>query len=89
VLHSANLQHIQGLSVKELNIREMRASIGQLEELVNDAGELVVSRRGRPIARILPVSRRRPRPDHADLRRRTPRLGTSSAALIRDERDER
>jgi len=75
--------------VKELNIREMRASIGQLEELVNDAGELVVSRRGRPIARVLPISRRRPRPDHADLRARMPRLATSSAALIRDERDER
>ena len=75
--------------MKELNIREMRASIGQLEELVNDAGELVVSRRGRPIARILPVSRRRPRPDHAELRARMPCLATSSAALIRDERDER
>ena len=75
--------------MKELNIREMRASIGQLEELVNDAGELVVSRRGRPIARVLPVSRRRPRPDHADLRAQMPCLATPSAALIRDERDER
>ena len=75
--------------MKELNIREMRASIGQLEELVNDAGELVVSRRGRPIARVLPISRRRPRPDHADLRARMPRLASPSSALIRAERDER
>ena len=75
--------------MRELNIREMRASIGQLEELVSDAGELIVSRRGRPIARILPVARRRPRPDHADLRARMQRLATPSAALIRGERDER
>jgi prevent-host-death family protein len=84
------LQHIvEAAAMKEINIREMRASIGTLEDLVNDAGELIVSRRGRPIARILPVSRRRPRPDHADLRARMPRLSTPSAALIRDERDER
>ena len=75
--------------VKGLNIREMRASIGRLEELVNDAGELIVSRRGQPIARVLPVSRRRPRPDHADLRARMPQLSTPSVTLIRDERDER
>lgn len=90
VLQLANLQHIiEAAAIKELNIREMRASIGTLEDLVNDAGELIVSRRGRPIARILPVSRRRPRPDHADLRARMLRLSTPSAALIRAERDER
>jgi prevent-host-death family protein len=84
------LQHIlEAAAMKEINIREMRASIGTLEDLVNDAGELIVSRRGRPIARILPVSRRRPRPDHADLRARMPHLATPSATLIRDERDER
>jgi antitoxin (DNA-binding transcriptional repressor) of toxin-antitoxin stability system len=75
--------------MKMLNIREMRASIGRLEELVNDAGELIVSRRGQPIARILPVSPRRPRPDHADLRARIPQLSPPSVVLIREERDER
>jgi hypothetical protein len=49
---------------------------------VNDAGELVVSRWGRPIARILPVSRRRPWPDHADLRGLTPRVGTRFATFL-------
>ena len=32
--------------VKELNIREMRASLGQLAELVATEGELVICRRG-------------------------------------------
>jgi len=75
--------------MKELNIREMRANIGRLDELVEEAGELVISRRGKRIARVLPVSRRRERPDHADLRRRTALLNTPSAELIRAERDER
>jgi antitoxin (DNA-binding transcriptional repressor) of toxin-antitoxin stability system len=75
--------------MKELNVREMRAAIGRLDELVDDAGELIVSRRGKAIARILPIAARRQRPDHADLRSRMPRLSTPSEALIRDERDER
>jgi hypothetical protein len=33
--------------MKELNVREMRASIGRLAELVEAEGELVISRRGR------------------------------------------
>ena len=39
---------------KVINIRQMRASIGRLDELVAAEGELVISRRGRPIARVLP-----------------------------------
>ena len=75
--------------MKELSVREMRASIGRLDELVEEAGELIISRRGRPIARVLPVTGTRQRPDHAELRQRTATLTTSSADLIRAERDER
>jgi antitoxin (DNA-binding transcriptional repressor) of toxin-antitoxin stability system len=76
-------------SVKELNIREMRASLGQLAELVAAEGELLIRRRGEPIARVLPMNPLRRRPDHAELRQRMPLLGSSSADLIRAERDER
>ncbi len=75
--------------MKELNIREMRAALGRLDELVDEAGELIVSRRGRPIGRILPVSRQPRRPDHADLRQSTTGVASSSAELIRAERGER
>ena len=74
--------------MKELNIREMRASLGQLAELVATEGEVVIRRRGEPIARVLSMSHIRRPPDHADLRRRMPLLKTSSADLIRAERDE-
>lgn len=75
--------------MKELNIREMRANLGRLDALVEQAGELIISRRGQPVVCVLPVSRRRLRPDHADLRRLTLKLTTASAVLIRAERDER
>ena len=75
--------------MKVINIRQMRVSIGRLDELVAAEGELVISRRGRPIARVLPMSQHRPFPDHADLRQRKQRLQTPSADLIRAERDER
>ncbi|MFY9975132.1 MAG: prevent-host-death protein [Chromatiaceae bacterium] len=75
--------------MKELNVREMREAIGRLDTLVEDAGELIVTRRGKPIARILPVTRRVPRPDHAELRARMPHLGIPSEELIRQDRDER
>ena len=75
--------------MKELSIREMRASLGQLAELVATEGELVIRRRGEPIARVLPMTNQRRPPDHADLRRRMPLLETASADLISVDRDER
>lgn len=37
--------------MKELNVREMRAAIGQLEQIVQASGEITILRRGKPIAR--------------------------------------
>ena len=48
----------------------------------------MVSRNGKPIARVLPYTETRARPDHAHLRALTPWLSTPSADLIRAERDE-
>ena len=72
--------------MKELNIRQMRASICRLDELVANEGELVISRCGRPIARVLSISQHRALPDHADLRKRMQLMQTPSAELIRTER---
>lgn len=80
---------VAGDAMREINVREMRASIGRLDELVCEAGELVISRHGKPIARVLPMRGRRARPDHADLRARMARVPEPSEALIRAERDER
>jgi antitoxin (DNA-binding transcriptional repressor) of toxin-antitoxin stability system len=75
--------------MKHLNIREMRANIGRLDELVASEGELIITRHGEAIARVLPMPQHRQWPDHAELRGRMKPLKTSSAELIRAERDER
>jgi antitoxin (DNA-binding transcriptional repressor) of toxin-antitoxin stability system len=75
--------------MKEINVREMRASLGRLSEILSEAGEIILSRRGQPIARLLPMPGKQARPDHADLRARMPRLREPSEILIRSERDER
>lgn len=75
--------------MKSFSIREIRAGLTQLEELVSREGEVVVTRRGRPIARLLPLRSALRMPSHADLRARMPRLEQGSETRIRSERDER
>lgn len=42
--------------MKKLSIREVRKELAQLDELVSREGEVVVTRCGRPIARVLRAS---------------------------------
>jgi antitoxin (DNA-binding transcriptional repressor) of toxin-antitoxin stability system len=67
----------------------MRNTLGRLETLVCESGEIVVTRRGKPVARILPMPGHKSKPDHAELRQKMPRLNTPSEDLISAERDER
>jgi prevent-host-death family protein len=75
--------------MKSLSIREVRRELAQLDELVSREGEVVVTRRGRPIARLLPLRSKRRMPSHADLRASMPRLRKGSEEHLRSERDER
>jgi antitoxin (DNA-binding transcriptional repressor) of toxin-antitoxin stability system len=74
--------------MKELSIREMRAALGHLDRLLEKEGEIVVTRRGAKVARVLPMKKTRKLPTHSDLRQRMPLL-SSSAELVRADRDER
>jgi prevent-host-death family protein len=75
--------------MKNLSVREIRKELAQIDELVSREGEVVVTRRGKPIARLLPLRSKRQMPSHADLRASMPRLKNGSEKLIRSERDER
>jgi len=75
--------------MRELSIREMRERLGSLDRLVQNEGELLVTRRGVPIARVLPMKGSHPRPSHAELRSAMPKLETPSEILVRDDRDQR
>jgi antitoxin (DNA-binding transcriptional repressor) of toxin-antitoxin stability system len=73
--------------MRSLSVREMRIALPELERLLREEGECVITRRGQPIARLLPVEGRREVPSHADLRRQMPRLEIGSEVLIREDRD--
>ena len=75
--------------MRMLTVREMRAALPKLERLLRQEGECVITRRGRPIARLLPAEAQRPVPSHADLRSQMPRLEVGSEVLIREDRDAR
>lgn len=74
--------------MKTLSIREMRGALGQLEQLVDQEGELIVTRRGQAIARVMPLKPQRVMPSHAEHRSRLPKLSPSTE-LIREDRDAR
>jgi antitoxin (DNA-binding transcriptional repressor) of toxin-antitoxin stability system len=74
--------------MKTLSIREMRGALGRLDEILERENEVIIARRGKAIARLLPMRPRRRMPSQADLRAQMPRL-SASADLIREDRNER
>lgn len=75
--------------MRTLSIREMRNELGRLDQLIGKEGEILITRRGHPIARLVPAGGARKKPSHAELRAVMPRLATGSEQLLRSERDER
>ena len=75
--------------MKQLTIREAREALSHLDRLLAVEGELTITRRGEPIARVLPVGKRRTIPSHRDLRESMPRMRKSSEKVIREDRDGR
>jgi antitoxin (DNA-binding transcriptional repressor) of toxin-antitoxin stability system len=75
--------------MKKLTIREARQSLTHLDSLLKTEEEVLITRRGRTIARVHSAEPTRKMPSHADLRDKMPRVRISSADLLRDERDAR
>ena len=49
--------------MKRITVRETRQGLSRLEELLA-GGEVTITRRGKPVARLLPVGGSRPIPSH-------------------------
>ena len=75
--------------MKELNIRQARQALSQLDRLLTAEGEITITRRGKAVARVISVRKKRPMPSHKDLRMEMPRLRKGSERLIREDRDSR
>jgi antitoxin (DNA-binding transcriptional repressor) of toxin-antitoxin stability system len=76
--------------MRKVSVREMRALLPELETTLAQEGELLLTRHGKPIARLMAAAQGRPhRPSHADLRATMPYQEVPSEVLIRQDRDER
>ena len=75
--------------MKTLSIREMRAALTNLDKLLAKRGEVIITRRGRAVARVLPMPSGRAMPSHRDLRAMMPRQSVPSEVYIREDRDAR
>lgn len=74
--------------MRRISIREIRSALSQVEELLENEGEVIITRHGKPVARMLPVDRARPVPSRRDLRESMQPLPLQSEDLVRRERDE-
>ena len=75
--------------MKKLSIREARQSLSHLDRLLEIEGEVTITRRGDPIAKLVQVGRKRPIPSHRDLREGMQRMHKGSETLLRKDRDGR
>jgi prevent-host-death family protein len=69
--------------MKSLTIRQTRQALSYLETLLASEGEITITRRGRPIARVTPIDRKRSMPSHRELREKMAPMGVGSEELIR------
>jgi prevent-host-death family protein len=73
--------------MRTMSIRELRAALSALEEIVENDGEIVVTRHGRPLAKVVPMSPRCAAPSHAGLRATIPYQTVPAEVLIREDRE--
>ncbi|MCS6787220.1 MAG: type II toxin-antitoxin system prevent-host-death family antitoxin [Thiobacillaceae bacterium] len=75
--------------MKELTIREAREGLSHPERMFADADEILVVRRGRPVARILPVTPRRRLAALQEFLLQQPLQNVPSEVLLAQEREDR
>ncbi len=73
--------------MRTMSIRELRGSLASIAEIVERDGDIVVTRNGRPVAKVVPLERRCSVPSHADLRASMPVMVQASEDLIRSDRE--
>lgn len=79
--------------MQKVNTKEARRNISQLIDKVNAGEDILLLRRGKPVARMTQVDPGQAKslrfPDRSAFRGTLPPMKQSSASLIRDLRDER
>jgi antitoxin (DNA-binding transcriptional repressor) of toxin-antitoxin stability system len=79
-----------GNDMKKLTIRQARQALSHLDQLLAAEGEVMITRRGEAIARLVQINnKKRQIPSHHDLRDSMPRMRRGSEELIREDRNAR
>jgi prevent-host-death family protein len=75
--------------MRRAGVREARQDLTSLIEEVRKGREVVITQRGRPVARLVPIRPRTPFPNLAAVRRKAPRVEPPVSQAILDGRDDR
>ena len=79
-----------GSTTKFLGVREIRAGCEALQDVLAREGEVILTRHGKPFARVLPYAETAQKmPSLKDFRARQKHQTVPTASIIRKERDER
>lgn len=81
--------HVTQSGMHTAGIREARQNLSTLLDMVRKGREVMITERGRPVARLAPVEPTRAFPDLADVRRASPRLDPPLSQTVIDDRDDR
>ncbi len=74
--------------MKHVGIKQARQEFPDLIDRVEAGEEIIITRQGRPVAKLVAAPReRKPLPSLADFRARLGGPGTPAAQLVREERD--
>jgi prevent-host-death family protein len=75
--------------MRTAGIRKVRQDLTSLLDDVRKGREVVITERGRAVARIVPIGQRKPFPDLAAVRRRIGVLDAPLSQTVIDDRDDR
>jgi prevent-host-death family protein len=75
--------------MRSAGVREARQDLTALLDDVRRGREVTITDRGRPVARLVPVTPRRPFPDLAAVRRKAARIDPPLSQAILEEREDR
>jgi antitoxin (DNA-binding transcriptional repressor) of toxin-antitoxin stability system len=71
----------------QMSVRQFREALTALEQILEREGEFIVTRHGRPLAKVVSLNPVRKAPSHADLRASIPPMQAGSEDLIRQDRN--
>lgn len=75
--------------MKNLTIREARQALSRLDRILEAEGEVTITKRGKAVARLIQLGKRKPIPSHDNLRAKMMRMRQGSDKLVREDRDAR